>query len=94
MGTQVRIVIDSGVEPFVQSVPRRVAAAKKQKLKKEFIQLEKLGVIEKIERSTEWCAPCIAVPKKNGKLRLRIDFTNLNKSVKREYQLLQKSDKL
>ena len=29
MDTQVRIVIDSGVEPFVQSVPRRIAATEK-----------------------------------------------------------------
>ena len=92
MDTQVRIVIDSGVEPFVQSVPRRVAAARKQPLKEELTRMEKLGVIEKIERPTEWCAPCIAVPKKNGKLRVCIDFTNLNKSVKREYHPLPTSE--
>ena len=55
MDTQVRIVINSGVEPFVQSVPRRVAAARKQPLKEELTRMEKLGVIEKIERPTEWC---------------------------------------
>ena len=40
MDTQVRIVIDSGVEPFVQSVPRRVAAARKQPLKEELTRME------------------------------------------------------
>ena len=76
----------------MQSVPRRVAAARKQPLKEELTRMEKLGVIEKIERPTEWCAPCIAVPKKNGKLRVCISFTNLKKSVKREYHPLPTSE--
>ena len=50
--------------------------------------MEELGVIAKIEEPTEWCSPCIVVPKKNGKLRVCIDFTNLNKSVKREFHPL------
>ena len=92
MNTQVRIVIDSGVEPFVQSVPKTLAAARKQPQKEELNRMEKLGVKEKIEKRTEWCAPCIAVPKKKGKLRVCIDFTNLNKSVKREYHPLPLSE--
>ena len=48
--------------------------------------MKKLGVIEQSERPKEWYAPCIALPKKNGKLC--IDFTNFNKSVKTEYHPL------
>ena len=46
--------------------------------------MKKLGVIKKIERPTEWSTPCNAVPKKNGELRVCIDFTNLKKSVNKD----------
>ena len=45
--------------------------------------MKNLGVIEKIEKPTEWSTPCNAVPKKNGELRVCIDLTNLKKSVKK-----------
>ena len=80
------------MEPFKQSVSRRVAAAKKQPLKEELIQMETLGVIEQIKEPAEWCVPCVAVPNTNGKLRVCIDFTNLIKLVKRVYHQLQTSE--
>ena len=88
MANEVKIIIKKEVEPYVQSVPRRVAAARKPALKKELQRMENLGVIEKIEQPTEWCSPCVVVPKSNGKLRVCIDFTNLNKAVKCEYHPL------
>ena len=50
--------------------------------------MEKLGVIEKVEEPTDWCFACDIVPKKNGKLDLRIDFTKLDKAVKRQFHLI------
>ena len=88
METKARIVLDDSVTPFAQSVPRRVAAARREPLLEELQRMEMLGVIEKIEEPTDWCAPCIVVPKKSGKLRLCIDFTRLNKAVKREFHPL------
>ena len=88
MEDKVKIVLEDDAIPFTQSIPRRVAAAQKQPLLEELNWMERLGVIAKVEEPTEWCAPCIVVPKKNGKLRVCIDFTNLNKSVKREYHPL------
>ncbi|CAC5389742.1 unnamed protein product [Mytilus coruscus] len=46
--------------------------------------MEKLGVISKVDEPTEWCAGMVVVPKSNGDVRICIDFTKLNESVKRE----------
>ena len=46
--------------------------------------MEQLGVIERVEQPTEWCAGLVVVPKANGKVRLCVDLTKLNESVRRE----------
>lgn len=74
--------------PFIQTVPRRVAAARKEPLWLELERMKRLGVIEKVEELTEWCASCIVVLKKNGKLHVCIDFTCFNAAVRREHQPL------
>ena len=87
-GTDVDIQLAQGHQPFVQSVPRRVAAARREPLRLELERMEKMGVIERIEEPTEWCSPCIVVPKPNGKIRVCIDFTRLNAAVRREFHPL------
>ena len=88
MKNEVTIRLKKDVSPFVQAVPRRIAAARKQPLRMELDRMEKLGVIERIEKPTAWCSPCIVVPKKNGKIRVCIDFTKLNQAVMREFHPL------
>jgi transposase InsO family protein len=44
----------------------------------------RLGVISQITEPTEWCAGMVPVPKKNGTVRICVDLTRLNQSVKRE----------
>jgi transposase InsO family protein len=88
MGGEVKIRLKDKSEPFAQAVPRRIAAARKPPLKRELDRMVRMGVIQKIEVPTEWCSPCIVVPKPNGKIRVCIDFTRLNQSVKREYHPL------
>ena len=92
MKSQVKIELKEGLEPFAQATPRRVAAARRRPLQEELARMEKMGVIQRIEEPTEWCAPCIVVPKKNGKIRVCIDFTRLNKAVKRAYHPLPATD--
>ena len=43
-----------------------------------------LGVIEKVDQPTEWCSPVAVILKKNGKVRICGDVTQLNKAVLRE----------
>ena len=50
--------------------------------------MAKIGVFDRIESSTEWCSPCVVVPKRNGNIRLCIVYTRLNQAVQREYHPL------
>ena len=42
------------------------------------------GVITKVNQPTEWCSNMVVVPKANGKVRICVDLSKLNESVKRE----------
>ena len=46
--------------------------------------MEEMGVIAKVEQPTEWCAGMVVVPKADSKVRICVDLTRLNESVKRE----------
>lgn len=47
------------------------------------------GVIQPVKEPTEWCAPMVAVPKKNkDQPRICVDLKMLNKAVKREKYVL------
>ena len=46
--------------------------------------MKKLGVISRVEGPTDWCLPCVVIPKENGKIQVCIDYSKLNELVKRE----------
>ena len=54
----------------------------------ELERLEEQGVISRVEERTDWCPPMIIVPKSNGRVRICIDLTKLNDSVRREKHIL------
>ncbi|CAC5421311.1 unnamed protein product [Mytilus coruscus] len=78
------IALGLDAKPFSLSTPRRVPLPLMDKVKAELTRMEKLGVISKVDEPTEWCAGMVVVPKSNGDVRICIDFTKLNESVKRE----------
>lgn len=88
MPHEVNVTLDPKVTPFAKAVPRTVPAARKGLLFTELQRMERMGVVEKIEEPTDWCSPVLVVPKKNNSIRVCIDFTQLNKAVKREYHPL------
>ena len=47
--------------------------------------MERMGVIEKVEEPREWCAGMVVAPKTSGAVRICVDLTVLNKSVRREH---------
>ena len=60
---------------------------RKKAAKGEVQKLLDAGVIHEVQYP-EWLANVVMVPKKNGKWRMCIDFTNLNKAcLKDEYPL-------
>ena len=78
------IKLEEGAEPYSLTVPRRVAIPLMKPVKEELNRMEKLGVITRVEQPTEWCAAMVVVPKSNGKVRICVDLTHLNRSVRRE----------
>lgn len=62
-------------------------------MKTELDRMVGMGVIKKIEKPTEWCTPCIVIPKKSGSIRVCIDFTKLNESIMRNYHPLPTTNK-
>ena len=78
------ICLKPGAKPYTLSTPCQVAIPLLPQVKKELTRMEQLGVIEKIEEPTEWCAGLVVVPKQNGKVRICVNLTKLNENVCRE----------
>ena len=79
MPGEYEIRLREGVTPFNLATPRRIPIPllPREKLKR----MEHMGVIEKVDQPTEWYSPAVVIPKKNGKLRICGDVTQLNKAV-------------
>ena len=58
------------------------------KVKAELEHMERMGVVSRVKEPTDWCAAMVVVPKTGGKVRICVDLTRLNESVRREYHLL------
>ena len=69
--------------PFRISTARQIPLHWREKAEQIVKKLLEGGVITPQTDPTEWCAPGFFVAKKNGDLRLVVDFTRLNKYVKR-----------
>ena len=70
--------------PFALTVPCRVPIALMSKVQSELQRMEKKGVISQVREPTDWCAGMVVVPKAGGKVRICVDLTKLNQSVRRE----------
>nr|XP_021322748.1 uncharacterized protein K02A2.6-like [Danio rerio] len=76
------------IHPQVASIIhacRKVPFALRGKLKEELTHMEKLGVIAKTEKPTDWVSLLHIVEKKNGQLRICLDPRDLHKAIKREH---------
>lgn len=89
---QYKIRLDETVPP-VQHVPCRIAVALRPQLKDTLDALEAQGNIAQVTMPTRWISSIVAVPKKNGKLRICLDPKDLNCAIQREqYQHLTVED--
>ena len=76
--------VDRLVKPVEMPV-RRIPVATKRKLKAELDRLEKLGVLGRIDESTEWVSSLVIVKKPNGSLRLCLNPNPLYAVLKRNH---------
>ena len=88
------IQLRPGAIPFSQPVVRRVAIPLMQPVKQELERMERLRVIARVEQPTDWCAGMVVVQKPNGKVRICVDLTRLNESVRRERHPLPSVDQV
>ena len=78
------IKLRADAKPHAIYTPRNVPLPLRAAVKTELERMEHLGVIRKVSEPTEWCAPMVVVPKKNGSARICVDLRHLNDSVQRE----------
>ena len=88
------IRLKDDARPHAIATPRRVPLPFHEKVKKELERMDSLGVIEEATGPSDWVSPMVVVPKKNGSVRICVDYTKLNQSVKRERYLLPTADEL
>lgn len=83
---QVSLEIDKNVIPVIHK-PRRVPVAYRQQLKQQIDELIADGIISKVDTHTDWVSNIVLV-RRNGKMRICLDPTELNKAFKRpNYQM-------
>ena len=83
-GEEFRIHVKEDAVPFCASSPRRVALSLREPLKTELQKLVAENIIAPVTEPTEWCAPIVVEPKKNGGIRPCVDLSHLNKFVRTE----------
>ncbi|GFT10873.1 transposon Ty3-I Gag-Pol polyprotein [Nephila pilipes] len=72
--------------------PRRVPQALQPKLKSTLNNLEKEGIVSKVNKPTDWVQSLVIVKKPNGNLRLCLDPRDLNKVLKRQHYQISCTD--
>lgn len=81
------MTVDECAKPVVQT-PRRIPVAFRKRFKEALDELEKDGIIENVEQSTDWTSNVVIIEKKDNKLRICIDPSEFNRALKIEkYQI-------
>lgn len=79
------ITLKEGAKPTFVKGSFGVPLALKDQLKAELEEQKENGIIRRVKEPTDWCSPIVVVPKKGkDKIRLTVDFRNLNKNILRE----------
>ena len=81
------IELDPSVGPVIQP-PRRVPYAKIQKLKDTLAQLEKQGIVTKVDGPTDWVSNLVIMEKKDKRVRVCLDLKPLNQAIKRKHYVM------
>ncbi|XP_059659004.1 uncharacterized protein LOC132305373 [Cornus florida] len=87
-----RLPIKKDFQPYKQP-PRRMSSEVVLKIKEEIERLLKAGFIRTV-RYVEWLSNVVSVMKKNGKLRVCVDFRNLNNATPKDEYPMPVADQL
>ena len=83
-----KIRLREDTKPYALTTPRRVVIPMLPKVKAELERMERMGVLSRVKEPTNWYEGMVVVPKAGGRVRICVDLTRLNESVRREYHLL------
>ena len=72
-GFQLKLHINPNIKPLAQPI-RRIPFSRRQKVNEKLGELEKLGVIEKVDTPTSWINPLVAVEKPNGDVHICLNM--------------------
>ena len=90
---KLKIHIDDSVKPVAQPICRMPFPIRTQVVEK-INELEKADIILKVEGPTPLVSPLVAVPEKNGEVRVCVDMRQANKAVLRERYPIPNVDEL
>lgn len=79
----IELALGSG-SAYAVHTPRSVPYPLLDKVKSELQDMVDNGVIFEVQKPTEWVSPMVVVPKPNDRVRICVDYTQLNKVVRRE----------
>ena len=82
--TKYHIKLNPDVKPVCLYTPRKIPHPLLPKVKNEIDSMLRQGVISPVTVPTEWYFGIVPVPKPNGRVRICVDLTPLNKAVQRE----------
>ena len=68
----------------VQHTPRQGQVTLRNKIKETLEELHSAKVIQPASKLTPWISSMLAIPKKNGKIRICLNLKDLNKAILRE----------
>jgi len=76
-GGQHHIELDENAKPISSGATRAIAEPYMPALEKELADLVKQDIIEPVQGATDWLHPIVVVPKKDGAIRMCVDFDNI-----------------
>ena len=82
--TKYHIKLNPDVKPVCLYTPRKIPHPLFPKVKNKIDSVLPQGIISPVTVPTEWCSGNVPVPKPNGRVRICVDLTPLNKAVQRE----------
>ena len=71
------------IRPLHACNPRKTPYAFQEAAKSKLEEMIKLGIMEEVTDTSEWCSPMLFVPKPGGKVRAVVDLVDLNRHVER-----------
>ena len=80
-GPPCHLQLVDGAVPVAMRGSRPVSVPLLPRLKTELQNLENAEIIRKVTKPTAWVHPIVVVPKKNGDIRVAIDFRKLNRCI-------------